>query len=978
MHIPPANSEGSPLGHGTAGMQHGGRSTRPVRHRAAMSSVPLTALSPIHLRRKHMITRRTVLQVLGTGAGAAVGGGSLATSATAAPPQGKPGQEKGWTLTSTDPFGEDHYPTFTGNGYFAARVPAAGQGFRSTSVPTSFQISGFLTGHDVKDIADDDDGTVSKQWRVSGPGWTGLTVADDSGSFDQAFLASSVVGTPSQLEDAELRGPGVSREHAGYLGTGYTDGWGNAGARADLTVTGATAGQQYDVVVRYAAGWPGSDVVGTRALTVTAGGQSAALSLPDTDGWYQWAEARVQITADADRIALALSAVEGTDSRVNVDQIAVVPVGAVVPAPGPSTRGQALQRYRQSIDLCTGAITTSAVWTSPAGRVSEVEYTVLTDRSDDQRAVVRLAVTPRWSGTLIVTDVLDARPTEQVETFTPHRDARARRIGLTTTLRHTGLSATYASTLTGDGTIAETPSAQLSEGSVGQTLTASVRRGRTYEFVKHVALKTSADKTPGFDSAAAVSQRAARAGYPAVRAASDKAWAAIWTGDIQVRGNDVLQAQIRASRFYLMASVGSRPWSPSPTGLSSNNYGGHAFWDTETWMWPSIVAQDPEFAAAVLQYRADRIEDAAWNAANTLERKHSERGNENPALNNYERVNYEGLRFPWEGALSGREATESYFFGGHEVHITADVALAFWQYYLVTGDKKWLARTAWPIISGTADFWVSRSRLGDDGAYHLLDVTPPDEWASNGNIGRDDNPYTNIAASTNLRNAIEAAGILGEPVKDAWAERLGKYVVLMDEEHGVTREYADYDGRTIKQADVVMLTYPWEHEQSDELTGRDLDYYAAKVDEDGSPSMTDAMHAIVAAELGRADDAYRFTERSVNGFMRGDFHQFTEERGGGHAFTFVTGAGGFLQEFLYGYSGMRWRTEGIALDPILPSALQEITLTGLKYRGTTFDLVIGARRTTVTVTAGGPLTVVGRGRATARKALVIPTRVAVK
>ncbi len=37
----------------------------------------------------------------------------------------------------------------------------------------------------------------------------------------------------------------------------------------------------------------------------------------------------------------------------------------------------------------------------------------------------------------------------------------------------------------------------------------------------------------------------------------------------------------------------------------------------------------------------------------------------------------------------------------------------------------------------------------------------------------------------------------------------------------------------------------------------------------------------------------------------------------GGAFTFTTGIGGFLQEFLYGYSGMRWNGSAVQLDPSL-------------------------------------------------------------
>jgi hypothetical protein len=62
--------------------------------------------------------------------------------------------------------------------------------------------------------------------------------------------------------------------------------------------------------------------------------------------------------------------------------------------------------------------------------------------------------------------------------------------------------------------------------------------------------------------------------------------------------------------------------------------------------------------------------------------------------------------------------------------------------------------------------------------------------------------------------------------------------------------------------------------------------------------------------------SYVYAERSIQPFMRDAFDQFSETNTGG-AFTFMTGIGGFLQEFLYGYSGLRMRANGISVDPSL-------------------------------------------------------------
>ena len=61
--------------------------------------------------------------------------------------------------------------------------------------------------------------------------------------------------------------------------------------------------------------------------------------------------------------------------------------------------------YRQELDLRRGVLTTRATW-SVGGRVTELRYDVALDRSNKRVGVVRLRLTPRWSGSLQVREVL--------------------------------------------------------------------------------------------------------------------------------------------------------------------------------------------------------------------------------------------------------------------------------------------------------------------------------------------------------------------------------------------------------------------------------------------------------------------------------------------------------------------------------------------------------------------------------------------
>jgi len=69
-----------------------------------------------------------------------------------------------------------------------------------------------------------------------------------------------------------------------------------------------------------------------------------------------------------------------------------------------------IDHWRQSINLRTGVIMTSAQWTAPDGHVTDLSYQVLTDRARQDVGLVRLVLTPRWTGTATVSDTIDGAP----------------------------------------------------------------------------------------------------------------------------------------------------------------------------------------------------------------------------------------------------------------------------------------------------------------------------------------------------------------------------------------------------------------------------------------------------------------------------------------------------------------------------------------------------------------------------------------
>src|SRR5205823_2091798 len=81
--------------------------------------------------------------------------------------------------------------------------------------------------------------------------------------------------------------------------------------------------------------------------------------------------------------------------------------------------------------------------------------------------------------------------------------------------------------------------------------------------------------------------------------------------------------------------------------------------------------------------------------------------------------------------------------------------------------------------------------------------------------------------------------------------------------------------------------------------------------------------------------------------------------------------------FLYGYSGMRWTSPVLTLNPSLNSGISGVTLNHIHWHGRTLTIAIGSRRTTVRLTHGAPTTVLtpnGVRRLARRHRLRLTTR----
>lgn len=349
-------------------------------------------------------------------------------------------------------------------------------------------------------------------------------------------------------------------------------------------------------------------------------------------------------------------------------------------------------------------------------------------------------------------------------------------------------------------------------------------------------------------------------------------------GAIEVKGNLHLAKVVYGSLYYILSSlpVTTETHSPieqfyglSPGGLGYGtllmDYQGHSFWDTETWMYPSILYMYPEAAQQILNYRLAVTQAARDHAIGT---------------------GYKGARFPWESGRTGREVTPDCCPETRDlqVHISSDISFAIRQYIGMTRDLKWLTErnpsyvtNACGLLRDIAEFWTSRSTFDAATGYHdVRGVMPPDE----DNHGVDNNGYTNIGAGYSIffakyaeclcNNAGSGEG-MNPGVPDDWLELAKSLKLLYDEEKDYHPEYEGYQfGTNIKQADVVLMGFPQLYDMKPSTRRNDLLIYANVTREDG-PAMTWAMHTIGFMELDEISEAAEMFQRSYEWYLREPF-----------------------------------------------------------------------------------------------------------
>lgn len=511
--------------------------------------------------------------------------------------------------------------------------------------------------------------------------------------------------------------------------------------------------------------------------------------------------------------------------------------------------------------------------------------------------------------------------------------------------------------------------------------------GRTVEIVKYAAIYTERE-VPDYELHRRVRDQLsafAKEGFEGELRRHETAYGRMWEeANIEIAGDFSLDRAVRFTIFHLMsgASENDDRVNVGAKLLSGEEYGGHAFWDTELFMLPFFAWVFPETARNLERYRYHLLPAAKENA-----RKNG----------------YRGAQYPWESADDGTEQCPDWtiepdgtcypcYVAVYEHHVTAAVAYGIYHYVKITGDEEFLRSKGVEVLIETARFWASRCEYNKElDRYEIRQVTGPDEWHEPVN----NNLYTNYLARWNLDCVLrllhgfretkpEFAAALSERlgVSDGelefWALIREKMYLPQGGEEGLLEQFEGYFGlkdvtiegydendwplrpealkttpksetQIIKQADVVMLLHLLGEEFDEETKQKNYTYYEKRTLH-GS-SLSPSVYSVMGLRVGDESKAYRYLRRAA-------FLDLMDLQGNTREGIHGANAGGVWQTVVFGFAGVSMEDGGLLdIRPHMPKEWERLSFQ-LHYKGAWLKItVFPDNGVTVILLSGEPVTV---------------------
>ncbi|MHC1783525.1 MAG: glycoside hydrolase family 65 protein [Anaerolineaceae bacterium] len=463
-------------------------------------------------------------------------------------------------------------------------------------------------------------------------------------------------------------------------------------------------------------------------------------------------------------------------------------------------------------------------------------------------------------------------------------------------------------------------------------------------------------------------------------------WERVWdVFDIEIDGDpDVLQG-LRFSDFQTYQSYHGENADLNALckGLTGEVYFGWVFWDSEIYTHRLMMFIDPPSAKNLLLYRYHRLPEA-------LERARQ--------------LDCEGARFPF-ATITGMEDSGTWQHVDLEIHANMAVAYAIWHQDKICPDKPFLYHEGIEMLLQICRFLASAGgwspQIGDFGFYGVMG---PDEF----HMMVNHNCYTNFMgkktfeftlsvltemqreAPEQYRLAISQTGLKPQELTQ-WKKMADKMRIPKDERTGVYEQHAGYFDlphvdlqhfpedqipiyknwayikifrhNMIKQPDVLNLMYFYSQDFTLEEKRANYEFYEARTIHESS--LSPSLHAILAAELGKLDEAYNFFAYGA----RLDLDNYNRNTDQG---LHVTSAAGVWASMIFGFGGMRTDGDVLIFQPTLPTQWKSFRFR-IRYQGAMIEVRVSRERVEFQVINGPSMTinVYGKYRALDAKGFMV-------
>lgn len=623
--------------------------------------------------------------------------------------------------------------------------------------------------------------------------------------------------------------------------------------------------------------------------------------------------------------------------------------------------------YIRVLDMKKGLVAKHYVCQNDDGRRTRIEVIKVLSRAHPRVGMIRMRVTPlNYEGILEFENIIDATVTN----FIDFPRFRVKHLKTTAVDSLDGLGC-YVQSETrdfalplGTGTVLRMHTDAASDalrsrsfrpyGEVAcEFADAFVRQGETLTIDKYAAVSTGRDSSGVRFQVKRELENVLVRGFEQELSMHAGCLDALWQhADIVIEGDAELSHALRFNVFHLMntpdpldntVSIGAKL-------MHGEEYGGHAFWDTELFVLPFFDYVFPQTARKLAEYRYLLLDKARENARDN---------------------GYQGAKYPWESADTGEEECPPWtieydgscyrcYVADYEHHVTADIAYGLYNYALITGDRNFMEQMGAEILLETARFWVSRMVWNKEKErYEILQVTGPDEWHE----PVDNSAYTNHLARWNILTALDYLRRF-EQSSPQKARKLRDKLRLSDDELRGFEAHADrlflqsetglieqFDGYfsipdavitqwdekgmpvmpescagkrgmqrcILKQADIVMLMFLLPHVYDKETQKTNFEYYEPRTLH--RSSLSPSIHCMMGLRVGDFRRAYDYLNLSA--YV--DIHNNQRNtREGIHAAS----AGGTWQCVTLGYCGMDVEPDGVlCFSPRLPERWDRVTFT---------------------------------------------------